>query len=179
MLTTLRLSGAHCAVPGDAVADLLACHDRIRRFVAMAARLADAPSDAPAAQIAETAASVARYFSVALPLHAADEDESIRPRLAAASVSAEVRRRLDVMTAEHEPIEALIVEATPLWQAVAAQPARLVENRRDLDLVAVELEVLFRRHLPPEEEVIFPALHRHLTPLALEAVRAEMRRRRV
>src|SRR4051812_30710357 len=72
------------------LAALLDCHSRIRRFSTLAIRLAEA--DAPPNEIAETAAAVHRYFTVALPLHAADEDLSIAPRLAV--VAPELRELL-------------------------------------------------------------------------------------
>ena len=53
------------AAPADAVALLLECHGRIRAFLAMARRVGEA-------------IQVHRNFTLALPLHARDEEESIR-----------------------------------------------------------------------------------------------------
>src|SRR6185503_861481 len=65
----------------DVVDALLACHERIRRFSAMAVRIADA-GGATELEIRDAAAAVRRYFAEALPLHVADEDEDLAPLLA-------------------------------------------------------------------------------------------------
>ena len=80
---------------------LMACHARIRRFTALAITLA-APATAsrPAAEIADGADAVRRYLAVALPLHIADEDASITPRLLAHDPA--LGPALDRMHAEHE-----------------------------------------------------------------------------
>ena len=81
--------GKHAA-PGDAVDLLLECHARIRHFLALARRLGEARGESPTA-LSDTAAQVHRYFTLALPLHAQDEEEVILPA---------VRRLLDVPTRE-------------------------------------------------------------------------------
>src|SRR6185503_9035331 len=85
MLTTL--GGPRPKRSGDELTgSLLDCHERIRRFTALALELGRvAPPGAPEAleQIREAAAGVPRYFTVALPLHSADEEQSVEPRLVA------------------------------------------------------------------------------------------------
>jgi len=66
--------------PEDAFDLLLGCHQRIRHFTATAAKLAHAQG-ATADEIRMAAASVHRYYSVSLPLHEADEEDSLRSRL--------------------------------------------------------------------------------------------------
>src|SRR5262245_4414109 len=58
----------------------LACHGRIRSFLAMAVTIGER-FDVPENEVAESAARVRRYFSQALPLHVEDEEESVLPRL--------------------------------------------------------------------------------------------------
>src|SRR5262245_25640445 len=70
--------GTRARKESDVVDRLLECHERIRNFCALACRLAEGP---PSEQAREAAAQLVRYFTVALPLHVADEEESIRPRL--------------------------------------------------------------------------------------------------
>ena len=84
MLTSIAHATRPDPISEDAVDLLLSCHYRIRHFTALAARLAEATA-APPDQIEQTAASVARYFRIALPLHKADEDGSIYPRLCQAA----------------------------------------------------------------------------------------------
>src|SRR5262249_17769314 len=76
---------------------LRSCHDKLRRFLASAARLA---GDEPASEgdVRAAASAVARYFSEALPLHERDEDDTIAPRLAG---DAALAGALADMTAQH------------------------------------------------------------------------------
>jgi len=173
MLTRIRTSAAGAPSVEEL---LLACHDRIRHFVGLARRLA-APGEAPAAEIAEAAAGVHRYFSLALPLHAADEEQSIRPRLDVPAMPAEVRRAVATMTEEHRPMERVLDDALPMWEALGREPGRQADLASRLAEHAERLDALFAAHLPPEESIIFPALRR-LDPGDLAELRDEMRRRR-
>src|SRR6516164_5551174 len=63
------------------IVDLLSeCHDRIRAFTGLAGRLASSGSVSDN-EIRDAAGQLVRYFSESLPLHVADEEESILPRL--------------------------------------------------------------------------------------------------
>jgi len=160
----------------DPGAMLLDCHERIRRFSALGVRLATV--QAPAAEIAEVASRVHRYFTVALPLHVADEDLSIRPRLLAAHPSRELEDALGTMGSEHVEIEELLVELVSVWSQLIADPSARGTVGPDLPRASSRLEELMRRHLTLEEEVILPAISRQLPPeVAAEVVR-EMRSRR-
>lgn len=160
--------------PSDDVAGLLRdCHDRIRRFTALAGRLADA--EAPPAERAEAATRVLRYFEEALPLHAADEDRAIHPRVLAARP--DLAAVLDDMTREHGPIDEAIAVGLPVWRAVAEDPSRAAALAVALAEVARNLDRLFAPHLAAEEATIFPAVA--ALPAGIQAeIRAEMRARR-
>src|SRR5512132_579542 len=97
------------AAPDDAVGLLLECHDRIRSFLALARRVAQA-GPAERDGVAEAAARVRRYFAEALPLHARDEEESILPRLRGREPA--VDAELAAMEREHRehgpPLAALV-----------------------------------------------------------------------
>ncbi|MGE5185042.1 MAG: hemerythrin domain-containing protein, partial [Acidobacteriota bacterium] len=86
------------AASEDVVDLLVECHGRIRKFLGFARALADKP-EAPAGEVRAVAGQIRRYFAVALPLHIADEEEAIMPRLAAASD--DVTRALAAMHREH------------------------------------------------------------------------------
>ena len=60
---------------------LLAAHQRITRFLELAAKLAAVPELSPS-DLAATANSVRDYFQHALPLHETDEALSVWPRVA-------------------------------------------------------------------------------------------------
>ena len=177
MLATIR-SGP-LSSSDDPVDHLLACHERIRRFSTLGAQLAEAEV-APAEEIREAAHSVHRYFSVALPLHVADEDESVRPRLLAFDGAPRaVREAVESMTEQHTTIEELLAEALLHWAALAedATGARADAAREALDDLGHQLARLFHLHLGLEEEVIFPTLRR-LPADDKAAITAEMRARR-
>jgi hypothetical protein len=54
------------------------CHARVRKFCALARRLGEGASGEEAR---DAAAQLDRYFRIALPLHVADEEQSLAPRL--------------------------------------------------------------------------------------------------
>jgi hemerythrin-like domain-containing protein len=155
--------------PDDAAAMLLHCHEKIRTFAKLAIDAASAVN-APASERADAAAKVHRYFTVALPLHVADEERSIRPRLLAAAPTPAIVEALATMAKEHSQHEDLILELVPLWQASAADLARTIS-------AAQRLEELLRAHLEMEEATILPAL-RSLPAEATRAIQDEMRARR-
>lgn len=174
MLLGLKRSDDRPAPDGIA-SRLLACHERIRRFSALGVKIADSP-DAAADELAAAADAVNRYFTIALPLHVADEDESLRPRLLAGGAEDHVARALETVTREHFAIEGLIAELTPLWAAAAAKRAGPTELARDL-VAAKDLESLLAEHLSLEEQTVFPALA-HLETGRAALIVAEMKARR-
>jgi iron-sulfur cluster repair protein YtfE (RIC family) len=158
----------------DAVELLLACHERIRRFLTLARTLATAHG-ASDDEIRGTAAQVRRYFAEALPLHVADEHEDIVPRLAGAG--GEVARALATMDADHELHAPIVARLVELCDALVRDPGRLAELSDELGRVAHELTDELGRHLDLEEQVILPAL-RELPAAELDALRTAMRARR-
>lgn len=161
--------------PEDVVDLLLDCHTRIRSFSRLALRIAEAEG-APAEEVVQAAARVRRYFSVALPFHVADEEESILPRLMGkdAAVDAALRRMEDEHEGHVEPLRRLLAIAA----ALVEDPGALETHRAELGKVAGALVADFDRHLESEEAVVFPAVRRLLDPEELEAVFDEVRQRR-
>jgi iron-sulfur cluster repair protein YtfE (RIC family) len=166
---------AMTAAPADAVDLLLECHVRIRAFLATARRLGEA-GDAEAALVAETARQVHRYFTHALPLHAADEEESILPRLRGREP--ELDAALEVMARQHQehrpPLQVLVSACASL----AGDPGRCAQLGPTIAAATTELERHFADHLAREEAVIFPAMRRLLDREADAAITTELRRRR-
>lgn len=167
------------AVDAEGPAELLvACHGRIRSFTRVAGVLASAAATAALpAEIAEAAGSLERYHRIALPLHEADEDASIRPRLEAASVSDEVKVALARVHAEHLQMDALVAELLVYWAALAAEPTRLAELSPRLAAPGAALALLWDPHLLREEALIFPAVEA-LPAETQRLIAAEMRARR-
>lgn len=161
--------------PEDVVDLLLDCHTRIRSFSRLAQRIAEAEG-VPDEEVAEAAARVRRYFSVALPFHVADEEESILPRLLGkdAAVDAALRRMEDEHEGHVEPLRRVVA----ICSTLATHPGELAAHRGELARVADELVREFDAHLESEEAVVFPAIRAHLAPEERAAIFDEVRQRR-
>jgi hemerythrin-like domain-containing protein len=152
---------------------LLGCHERIRHFTAVARRMAENPA-APLDQVSEAAEAVYRYFHVALPLHEADENVSLDPRLHAAG---EVVHASEEMVRQHVEINRVLTQLLPLWDALCREPEKLSRFSSRLVRLISELEQLWDVHLRLEEDTVFPAI-KHLPADDVAAILAEMKDRR-
>jgi hemerythrin-like domain-containing protein len=176
MITDIKLQSAP-QVEQDAVDMLLACHQRIRNFTGLAVRLADAHA-AAAPEIANAADAVHRYYSIALPLHEADENDSVYPRLRRNLTDARERESLQAMVDQHGPIDEVVARLLPLWAEVKNAPDRLPSLAPKLRADAARLQELWREHLDLEEEIVFPLIRARLTNDDLKAIHSEMKQRR-
>ncbi|MDP2316375.1 MAG: hemerythrin domain-containing protein [Pseudomonadota bacterium] len=156
----------------DPVAAFTACHDRIRRFLDGLSRIAELP-DLADPRVPEAAAQAHRYFAEGLPLHAADEDDSLAPRLR--RVVPESGQLLDELAADHRAIDAVLATLLSILQAAAdGRPVSHASLRADV----TRLRALLLPHIAREEEVLFP-LCAALSPSdRLEIGRELMSRRR-
>lgn len=161
----------------DAVDLLLECHERIRRFTRLSTWLCDA-HDAPELAVKETADSILRYFTEALPKHRADEELSIAPRLSTGRFPAELAAAAATMTKQHTDIEATIDALCPLWRAVSEDPAALAEHAPAMERLVQRARGLWDPHLHLEETLVFPAVRARLSAPERAAVLREMRERR-
>jgi hypothetical protein len=162
-------------VATDPIAHLLACHARIRDHLALAKRLIGPEGAASSpSEVAAAGSALSRYFGVALPLHVADEEESLRPRLAGATELAPI---LEQLGDEHVAIEGVLGAVVPRFTLVGAEPARLGELTAVRDELG-RLETLLEAHLALEETRLFPALEGLLPAAARAEILAEQRARR-
>lgn len=163
------------AGPERCVDLLAACHQRIRAHLGVAGALAVAGGDASREAVANSAMAVERYFRLALPLHAADEDRSIAPRLRGRDRALD--ETLDVMTRDHESHTEDVGVLVGLAGRIALQPIALEAVRGQLGDLLARLAPTLEEHLALEEEILFPALR--VLPADEDArVLAEMRARR-
>ena len=153
---------------------LRACHERIRRFLAMAARLASDEA-APDDDVWAAAGGVARYFDDALPLHERDEDDSIAPRLR--GTSPDLDRALDTMHAEHDAMHADVRALVATCEQITARTRDRAVVRPDLAKILASLAPAMDAHLAAEELTILPAIDR-LPAADRAAIKAEMAGRR-
>ncbi len=183
MITSIKLGEAP-ALERDPVDMLTACHQRIRSFTAIALRLAELcdtglrPVSEMAAEIANAAQAVHRYYSIALPLHEADENESLYPRLRQALSAGEELRAVEDMVAQHGPLNQVIARLLPRWHELRGAPEKLVSFSTEMLADSRRLLELWNRHLALEENVVFPLIRARLNADALGAIYAEMKRRR-
>ncbi len=156
------------------VDQLLECHSRIRHFVDLAHRVATL-NDTSEEQIAEACAAIALYFQVALPLHVADEEHSILPRLIGRDN--DVDRALETMARQHHEHEADLKTFLEAVEAVAEMPRNAAHKSRLAD-ATTPLDKQFSEHLALEESKIFPALRKILLDSVESEIIAEFRDRR-
>jgi iron-sulfur cluster repair protein YtfE (RIC family) len=162
----------------DAVSMLLGCHERIRHFAGMAIRLASAHG-LPDSEIASTAEKLHRYFTIALPLHEADENESLHPRLRAAAPEGELAGpAADAMVEQHRSIDEIVERLVPLCELLRSNPAMHGALTSELQQLSTGLQQMFNSHLKLEEETIFPAMQKYLTEAQMLVIRQEMQERR-
>lgn len=154
---------------------LLECHQRIRSFCALACKIGER-SDYGSDEVVEACLGVVRYFTLALPLHVQDEEESILPRLT--GKQSHVDEALATMQAQHanhqRPIERLVT----LCRALAEPSTASADLGSELRAVAPSLERELNEHLVLEESLIFPAIASYLGAEEQAEIVRELRARR-
>jgi len=177
MLNQIKISPSKTS-PQGSIELLLACHQRIRHFSGVAVQLAHAQG-ATAPEIAQASDGLYRYFSVALPLHEADENLSVHPRLRRAVPEGELAGpAADAMVDQHLAIDELVERLLPLWVLTRSNPEKLPEVAGEMCAIAARLREIFDAHLKLEEETIFPALRKFLSQNELDEIVQEMQERR-
>jgi iron-sulfur cluster repair protein YtfE (RIC family) len=176
MLNQISPAKPQPKTPEDAVDLLTGCHDRIRHFTGVAVKLAHARGSATE-EIRQAAAGVHRYYTVSLPLHEADEEDTLRPRLESIS-DGKVRHALMAMSDQHMAIDELLERLLPLLVMVRNHPDALSGAGAEMCSITEALDEMFRAHLQMEEEVIFPAIRTALAATQQAEMVREMQGRR-
>ena len=157
---------------------MLGCHARIRHFIQLSKTLAGAEA-APQREIAQAATSIAGFFRRALPMHEADESDSLFLCLhAALPHGGLVREAAETMIDQHQAIDELAAELLPLCTALGRQPSRLSSLSGPLEHVTDALGQIFDAHLCLEETVVFPAITELLSPAQISEISRQMHQRR-
>lgn len=172
MLT--KISSHRRSAPADLVSLLLECHERIRAFIALAQRVGT-HLEASDEEIIEACRRIERYFTQAFPLHVADEEEGILPRLRGRDLDVDrALREMHEQHARHGPKLAELLRAT----AAVRQRPRERQLRESLASAAVSLELELAEHLLLEETVVFPAVGGMLSEDVQALIVEELRQRR-
>ena len=138
---------------------LRACHRRIERFAGLADRITGflEEGSAPAERVRETAGQVLRYFDEAAPLHHADEERDLLPRLRhrlAQRPDPELEELLEGLAAEHGDLEGQWRELRP--RLVALRDGQPVDPA-GYGPAAASFRETQMDHLSREEARLLPA----------------------
>ncbi|MBK7859766.1 MAG: hemerythrin domain-containing protein [Archangiaceae bacterium] len=158
----------------DVTDALLDCHERIRRFTALAVTLGSRP-DLPVAETVYGVERVTRYFRLALPQHVRDEEESVLPRLKGRARLLD--EALATMHAEHEAHVSALERLFTRLEDVRGAPLDTGARTALLD-AATSLSAAFEEHLRAEEAIILPALRQYVPSEVRAAMLGELRARR-
>jgi hemerythrin-like domain-containing protein len=158
----------------DPIKDLLLFHRSIRASLETFDRLA-AEAETMGRCDPYKAAALYEFFTGPMRWHDVDERETLLRRLAR-SGDATFRAALDRAAAEHDEVEAAVVDVLDHLQAVAGLAAHtdpiLLRNS------ARRIRAVLEPHLEREERELFPAARKLLTPVARTEMQAELAARR-
>jgi hemerythrin-like domain-containing protein len=180
-LAQIGLPGHRAPAAGfEAPFDMLdACHERVERMLKLLARLQQhLLVRGWDTSVADAARDVMRYFDQAAPLHHEDEERHVFPPLLAAGDPV-LGPMVQKLQADHREMERS-------WVAVRAVLASLAEppppGWPGIDPAQAEVlghfTGLYRHHLDDEDGLIYPASRKQLSAEALQAMGADMMRRR-
>jgi len=180
----LGLPGLHSPGAGfDQPFEMLdACHERVRRSLALLGRLLDhlAQLDALQRDVAadadarSAAADIWRYFEIAAPQHHADEERHVVPRLLA-SGDATLQAAAATVLADHQAFAQLWARLGP---ALAALQAGQPPDRTVLHDSARAFIDRHAGHLALEDGLAFPAARAATDAADRQAMGQEMAARR-
>jgi hemerythrin-like domain-containing protein len=169
--------GLHSPAAGfDQPFDMLAaCHDRVRRSLALLERLVQHLQDRGAdAQARDASRDVLRYFDMAAPAHHEDEERHVIPLLLG-SANADLQAAGQQLLADHVLIREGWAALAPLLRSVAEGAAVALPA---LQQAAAQFVQVHHGHLALEDTLAFPQARTHLGSDALQAMGSEMAARR-
>ena len=154
---------------------LLDCHLRMRQLTTLAAELASRP-DATGDEVREVSGKVHRYFTVGLPLHEADEETSLFPRLL--KRAPELAGTIAALQEDHAAHAKRVGALVAVCLELKTRPEHAEALREELAAAAQALADLWKLHLAVEESELFPRVTTTLNDEDQAAIREEMRARR-
>jgi hemerythrin-like domain-containing protein len=165
----------------DPLGLLGSCHRRIERFLnALLVIAREAEGGALSTEQRGALEAARDYFRNAAPKHTLDEEESLFPRLRAATDprAGAALALLDELHADHEAADRLHREVDTLVTSWLAEGKLASEAARRLGDMLEDLSALYREHIAVEEDQVFPLASRLLSRAELERMGHEMAARR-
>jgi hemerythrin-like domain-containing protein len=154
---------------------LLACHDRVRRMLALLQRLREhLRRQGIDGQARQAATDVLRYFDQAAPAHHEDEERHVFPRLLREG-DATQRALVERLRADHVAMAVQWPRVRAVLERVATGTA--VPDAGD-EAACEAFAALYVAHLPAEDRIVFPAASARMDAAARQAMGEEMAQRR-
>lgn len=171
-MVTLSLNPQPAPGFDDPLGLLEACHRRIERQLASLARLRrHLPEHHADADARAAARAILRYFDGAAPHHHADEEDSLFPRLIAATP--EIAMVTNALQRDHRRLDAQWRKLRPLLTAIATGNGAHLPGKG----VAAFCDA-YTTHLQREEADLLPVAAELLDGASLRAIGEEMAQRR-
>lgn len=180
-LTSITLPGHRAPAAGfEAPFEMLgACHERVERMLGLLVKLQQHVlvrgwDDS----VASAARDVMRYFDLAAPLHHEDEERHVFPPLLASDDAALRQVVLGLQQDHRDMATAWAAARGVLALVVQAPPAGWAHFSPQETATLTAFARLYDRHLREEDGLVYPAAQASLSPQALQAMCADMMRRR-
>ncbi|MCW5655431.1 MAG: hemerythrin domain-containing protein [Hydrogenophaga sp.] len=156
-----------------------ACHERVQRMLRLLARLQERlQTSGWDPHVASAAQDVMRYFDEAAPRHHEDEERHVFPPLLSGKDEA-LCETVQRLRQDHRDMEAAWSQAREVLAALRQAPPVGWTGLDPLAQAALDgFSSLYARHLEDEDGLVYPAAQALLNPRDLQAMSADMMRRR-
>jgi len=165
----------------DPLGVLSDCHRRVERFLHTLVLVTEqAAGGGLTTKQRDALEAGLRYFADAAPLHTADEEDSLFPRLRLTDDArlAPALHTLEALHHDHEVARAGHADVDRLGHRWLADGRLSPEDVQRLAARLHELDGIYQRHIMVEDRELFPLARRVLAPALVHAIGAEMARRR-
>ena len=157
------------------------CHRRIEHFLGVLEKVVEQYGEGILPDEGRRALQVSLdYFADAAPWHAADEEQSLFPRLRVSNDAAARRAmaEIDRLERDHRSADACHARVAVIGRQWLAEGCLALSDRTTLRALLAELRTVYTSHIRLEEEQIFVLASRLLSASDIREVGKEMRRRR-
>jgi iron-sulfur cluster repair protein YtfE (RIC family) len=158
------------------------CHRRIERFLGQLLLLCQEGGGQLTTEQLQLLEVTLRYFRQAIPIHNADEEESLFPRLkalagAGEAAAVEVVARLDQWEADHDLAQERHDRIDARGRQWLADTRLTPQELAGYSEEVMALQAFYSTHIAFEDDELFPLAGRLLNGASLEAMGREMAKR--